>query len=518
MSWPANCRRAGRCRWWCRGSANDLRVGECSVRPEGRADRRSTATAMPWRVSGLGRGSGRAGAAGRRPAGLWRNAGRCLGGRGDRARWPARGLAVMFYPFVLMEQMAGNALPEPLFRRGRPAGAAVARADHHDRWRRGVAGSPDGTAAAEAEVAAFFGTAAAGGFRGDSGGVVGYSGPAEFALPPVHPALRASVRGGGRGGGVLRRVGVARDHADPGRGRDVSGGGGAAGTGGRGAGDPAGREDRLCRGLDRIFRLSAAGRDGRRAVPSRSAVDRSRTSISSASTTTCRWRTGATATDHADAGLGQRLQPRLPEGQRRGRRGVSTGITTRPRRARCSCGRRSPMAPTASPGSFATRTCSGWWSNPHHDRIGGVRDEADTGWVPGMKPIWFTELGCAAIDKGANQPNKFLDPKSSELVLPYYSNGRRDDVMQMQYLRAIHALLGRSGRITRCRRNMPGRWWTWTAPSSGPGTRGRFRRSRTGATCGRMATNYARGHWLNGRAVGAVAGLGAWPRSAARPG
>ena len=27
----------------------------------------------------------------------------------------------------------------------------------------------------------------------------------------------------------------------------------------------------------------------------------------------------------------------------------------------------------------------------------------------GAKPIWFTEIGCAAIDKGTNEPNRFLD-------------------------------------------------------------------------------------------------------------
>ena len=28
-----------------------------------------------------------------------------------------------------------------------------------------------------------------------------------------------------------------------------------------------------------------------------------------------------------------------------------------------------------------------------------------------MKPIRFTEIGCAAVDKGTNEPNKFFDPK-----------------------------------------------------------------------------------------------------------
>ena len=60
-----------------------------------------------------------------------------------------------------------------------------------------------------------------------------------------------------------------------------------------------------------------------------------------------------------------------------------------------------------------------------------------TAWVPQSKPIWFTEIGCPAIDKGANQPNVFFDPKSSESAVPYYSSGRRDDVIQLQTLRAI---------------------------------------------------------------------------------
>ena len=78
-----------------------------------------------------------------------------------------------------------------------------------------------------------------------------------------------------------------------------------------------------------------------------------------------------------------------------------------------------------------------WWQNSHHERIGGVRQSTPTDWEPRSKPIWFTELGCAAVDKGTNQPNKFVDPKSSESRLPKYSNGQRDDFIQGQYLRAI---------------------------------------------------------------------------------
>ena len=59
--------------------------------------------------------------------------------------------------------------------------------------------------------------------------------------------------------------------------------------------------------------------------------------------------------------------------------------------------------------------------------------------MPQSKPFWFTELGCPAVDKGANQPNVFVDPKSSESTLPYYSAGTRDDFMQRRYLQAFHA-------------------------------------------------------------------------------
>ena len=58
--------------------------------------------------------------------------------------------------------------------------------------------------------------------------------------------------------------------------------------------------------------------------------------------------------------------------------------------------------------------------------------------MPQSKPFWFTELGCPAVDKGANQPNVFIDPKSSESFLPYYSRGTRDDFMQRHCLQAFH--------------------------------------------------------------------------------
>ncbi len=62
---------------------------------------------------------------------------------------------------------------------------------------------------------------------------------------------------------------------------------------------------------------------------------------------------------------------------------------------------------------------------------------APTAWVPQSKPIWLTEIGCPAVDKGANQPSVFPDPKSSESALPYFSSGARDDLIQRRMLEAV---------------------------------------------------------------------------------
>ncbi|MEM7271090.1 MAG: glycoside hydrolase TIM-barrel-like domain-containing protein, partial [Pseudomonadota bacterium] len=86
---------------------------------------------------------------------------------------------------------------------------------------------------------------------------------------------------------------------------------------------------------------------------------------------------------------------------------------------------------------FRPKDLVNWWSQPHHNRPGGARNPSPTDWVPQSKPIWFTELGCPAVDLGANQPNVFVDPKSSESFLPYFSQGARDDYMQRRYIQAV---------------------------------------------------------------------------------
>ncbi len=89
------------------------------------------------------------------------------------------------------------------------------------------------------------------------------------------------------------------------------------------------------------------------------------------------------------------------------------------------------------PWLFRQKDMWNFWSQAHYERVGGAELTTPTGWVPQSKPIWLAEIGCPAVDKGANQPSVFPDPKSSESGVPYYSNGDRDDLIQRRYLEAV---------------------------------------------------------------------------------
>ncbi|AWN54704.1 glycoside hydrolase/phage tail family protein [Methylobacterium sp. 17Sr1-1] len=162
--------------------------------------------------------------------------------------------------------------------------------------------------------------------------------------------------------------------------------------------------------------------------------------------------------------------------------------------------RRAPIADTAygEHWVFRLKDLRAWWSNPHRDRPGGVRQSTATGWVPEAKPVRFIELGCPAVDKGMNQPNVFVDPKSSESFLPYYSNGRRDLAAQRAYLEATLAYWqGTSGNpvssVYGGRMVDPERLfvWTWDARPYPD-----FPRQ---ASVWSDGPNYRLGHWINGR-------------------
>lgn len=130
-----------------------------------------------------------------------------------------------------------------------------------------------------------------------------------------------------------------------------------------------------------------------------------------------------------------------------------------------------------------------WWSQPHIDRRNGVA-RTQSAWVPRSKPIWLLEIGCPAVDKGANQPNVFNDAKSIDASLPYHSDGTRDDLIQRRY---IEALLGHydatnePGFIDLSRTSV----WAWDARPY-PDFPARL-------SVWSDVSNWARGHWLNGR-------------------
>jgi len=130
-----------------------------------------------------------------------------------------------------------------------------------------------------------------------------------------------------------------------------------------------------------------------------------------------------------------------------------------------------------------------WWGQPHIERRGGVA-MGQSAWVPRSKPIWLLEIGCPAVDKGANQPNVFYDEKSIDAALPYYSDGTRDDLIQRRYIEALlghYEMTNEPGFIDLSRASV----WAWDARPY-PDFPARTAVWSDG-------TNWARGHWLNGR-------------------
>ncbi|WP_116134345.1 glycoside hydrolase/phage tail family protein [Tropicimonas sp. IMCC34043] len=139
---------------------------------------------------------------------------------------------------------------------------------------------------------------------------------------------------------------------------------------------------------------------------------------------------------------------------------------------------------------FRQKAIRDWHANFHHDRPGGVRAAAPSAWVPGSKPIWFTETGCPAVDLGANQPNVFWSPGSAESALPYYSSGLRDDYMQRQFLRATFEWWADNGGSVLDPADI--QVWCWDA-RPWPEFPNRTDRWSDGP-------DWRLGHWLNGRA------------------
>ncbi len=203
--------------------------------------------------------------------------------------------------------------------------------------------------------------------------------------------------------------------------------------------DPrGGREDRLRRRLVGVSQPPAGRRHGRRALPPRSAVGDAEIDFVGIDNylPLADWRDGTEHLDYAPDGPTVDLRPRLSRAATSRAARTTTGTTpakptARPRRARRSPtgARRALGVPPQGHPQLVART-------PTTTGRAGCARPTPTAWVPQSKPVWFTEIGCPAVDKGANQPNVFYDPKSSESTLPHYSSGARDDAMPRAYLEA----------------------------------------------------------------------------------
>src|SRR6185437_2908455 len=154
------------------------------------------------------------------------------------------------------------------------------------------------------------------------------------------------------------------------------------------------------------------------------------------------------------------------------------------------------------PWVFRQKDLWNFWSQPHHERVGGAELAGTTAWTPQSKPIWLTEIGCPAVDKGANQPSVFPDPKSSESGLPYFSSGDRDDLIQRRYLEAVLGafdpafgadVLNPISTVYGDRMIAPDgiHLWTWDARP--------FPAFPTASDIWSDAANWETGHWLTGR-------------------
>jgi hypothetical protein len=411
---------------------DDLRAGQCRIAPAVEDAAKATEP-VDWRVGGLARKQARV--VGRTPEGRPVFGGTPSDGGviASIRELKARGMKVVFYPFILMDVAPGNTLPDPY------GGAAQAAYPWRGRITLDAApgqpGSADKTGAAAADVARFFGAARRGDFT-PAGNTIRYDGAAEWSFRRfiLHYAHLCAMAGGVdafclgsemRGLTTIRSDGetypaVAALRALAGDVRAILG---AATKIGYAAdwSEYFGHQPQDGSG-DAMFHLDPLWAD---ANVDFVGIDNYMPIAD--------WRDGP---DHADAARARSIyELSYLQSQIEGGEGFDWFYASdADRRAQ----RRTPIADGAHGEDwlFRYKDIRGWWSNPHHNRPGGSRAEQPTAWTPGSKPVWFTELGCPAVDKGANQPNVFIDPKSSESAAPHFSAGAADDHMQRRYLEA----------------------------------------------------------------------------------
>lgn len=469
---------------------NNLRAGECRIRPA--VTTRSGGMSEAWHVAGLDRAT----------ADLisTHDGGPAYGGTpSDQsvkqaiAEIRSRGLKVTFYPFIMMDVPADTTLPDPYGGGAQPAYP----------WRGRITcdpaplqpGSTDKTALAREQIEAFCGSGS---------GDWGYR---RFVLHNAHLAEAAGGVDAFLIGTELRGLTTLRDEtgafpfvealctlAD-----DVRG--------------ILGAQTKLTYGADWSEYFGHHPQDGSGDVVFHLDPLWSHPEIDAVGIDNYMPLSDWRDADHADGNPDGFASPYDLAGLKAGIAGgegfdwyyASAGARLKRERSAISDGA------YGKPWVYRYKDLVNWWSNPHHDRNSGVEAALPTAWQPSGKPIWFTELGCPAVDKGPNQPNVFPDPKSVENAVPYFSSGGRSDTAAQRFLQAhlghwdaaadgfsdaanpaSDVYAGRMVEASRCY------IWAWDARP--------FPAFPLLQDSWADAGNWQLGHWLNGRASGVAVG------------
>lgn len=480
---------------------DDLRAGVCKIRP-GVSTRSSEGLSEVWSVSGVDRNGAMLVSS--------YGGGAAYGGTPcDRSviaaihEIKARGLKVTLYPFIMMDIAADNGLPDPYGEAQQSAYPWRGRITCHPASLK--PGTADRTIAARAQVASFCGTALPGQFA-RSPEAVTFHGDANdwgYRRLILHFANLAVAAGGVDAfllGSELRGLSTLRDQNDAfpfvealcDLATDVR--------------SILGPQTAITYGADWSEYFGHHPADGSGSVYFHLDALWSHAAVNAVGIDNYMplsdWRDG----DHANPNPDGFAGPYDLNGLRAAVTGGEGQDWHYPSEQARAQRLRAPITDGAygKPWVFRYKDLAGWWGNAHFNRIGGVEAAQPTGWVPRSKPIWFTELGCPAVDKGPNQPNVFPDPKSAENAIPYFSNGGRSDFAQHRLLEA-HALVWDpaspgfdnaknpvsslyGGRMVDHTRSY---LWAWDArPFPVFPLRGEVWAD---------GANWHRGHWLNGR-------------------
>ncbi|QQM29217.1 glycoside hydrolase/phage tail family protein [Martelella lutilitoris] len=410
---------------------SDLRAGECRILPGVETPFRAEES-TPWSVSGLRRDEAHVVST--------HEGGPAYGGTPNDAGLmaaiadlKARGLKVFLYPFIMMDVPAANGLPDPYGGAEQAIYPWRGRITCHPA--RGVSGSSDRTATARAQVEAFLGTAEPHHFTPGPTGVTFAGTDAGYRRLILHYAHLAAAAGGVDGviiGSELKGLTSIRDQNDAfpfvealielaGDVRNI-----------------LGPDTALTYGADWSEYFGFHPDDGSGNIyfnldPLWASPDITAVGIDNYMPLSD-WRDDDLASENPD-GFKSATDPAGLEGQIAAGEGYDWHYIDQADRV---TRRRTPITDGLAdkPWVYRYKDLAGWWSNRHFDRIGGSEAIAPTAWVPMEKPIWFTELGCPAVDKGSCQPNVFADPKSAESAYPHFSSRRRSDDEQRRFLEA----------------------------------------------------------------------------------